>query len=150
MGIPMYGSNKQGEALDAISQFKKHHKIFDIYVDTDSPDNEADTGITIPAGSIVTGCVITNLGPTALAAGTKTLDLNGVDLLPDIASLGVNDCKGMDATMTPIHIKAAANILVDANIYTGSDYTILRVIVEYYVPDQDSHTPELVFGAGTS
>jgi hypothetical protein len=149
MAIPMYGQNKQGEALDAISQFKKTHKIFDIYVDTDSPDNNADTSIAIPAGSIVTGCVITNLGPTALDSGAKTLDLNGTDLTASAASLAVNACVGMDATLTPIHIKAAANILVDANIYTGSSYTTLRVIVEYYSPEEFSDTPSLVFGAGT-
>ena len=149
MGMPMYGQNKQGNAVDAMSQFKKHHKIFDIYVDTDSPDNNADTGVTIPAGAIVTGCIITNMGPTALDSGAKTLDLNGTDLTASAASLAVNACVGMDATLTPVHIKAAANILVDANTYTASSYTVLRVIVEYYVPEQDSNAPVLVFGAGT-
>jgi|TARA_R100000482_G_C5064047_1_gene118403 hypothetical protein len=150
MGIPMYGQEKQGNALDAISQFKKVHTVFDIYVDADSPDDNADTGITVPAGAIVTGCVVCNIGGTALDSGAKTLDLGGTDLTASLASLAANACVGMDATMTPVRTIAAANILVDGNIYTASGNTTLRVTLEYYAPEEHSDIPVVKFSGGAS
>ena len=150
----MYGQNKQGEALDAISQHKKTVKVFDIYVDTDSPDDNADTGITIPANSVITSATITNLGPTALASGAKTLDIvcadtNATDLTASAASLAVGVSVAMAATLVPVYVRAATNILVDGNIYTGSSYTTLRVAIEYITFD-DGDQPEVIFGAGGS
>ena len=148
MGIPLYGQEKDGNALDSMSAYQKTVKVFDIFVDADSPDNDADTGIKIPGGSIVTHCSITNIGATALAGGAKTLDLGGVDLTASLASLAAGASVAMDGVV-PVYTSADANILVDANIYTSSSNTTLRVIVEYYSPNANSDSIELLFSAGT-
>ena len=93
------------------------------------------------------------MGPTALASGGKTLDLVGADstasdLTASAASLAVGSCVFMEATLLPVFVRTATNILVDGNTYVGSSYTVLRVVVEY-VSFDDADQPEVVFGAGT-
>ena len=141
--IPLYGSNKEGGELGAVSAIKCMTMVWDIASTTAKASQAQNAEVMeIPADCIVLGAFVKNAGAAALISGANTIDVGGTDLTASLAALASGDMLG-GWLASPSYSASAQPILVDGAAGFAGDGGVATV--EFYVLYLDG--PDLILNS---